>query len=114
MSTNKIQYVANAVRWFDKMNGNTYHSVNVTDVSTGKTIYCPYQYGYGEHYRQTALVAMYQEHWINNTDYTADFNDRGKSGKKGIYLFERENNYPIMWNVTDGLKKDCIKNGIEN
>jgi hypothetical protein len=54
------------------MNGNTYHSVNVTDVSTGFTIYCPYQYGYGDHYRQTALVAMYKEMWINNVDYTDD------------------------------------------
>lgn len=111
---NKIKFVVNAVRWFDKANGNTYHSVNITDVETGKTIYCPMTYGYGEHYRQTALCAMYKKMWINNVDYTDDMNDLGKSGKQGIYLFERENNYPIMWNVTDGLKRDCIANGQNN
>ena len=25
--------------------------------------------------------------------------------------YERENNYPIDWVVTDGLKRDCIANG---
>jgi hypothetical protein len=112
MSTNKIQYVANAVRWFDKMNGNTYHSVQITRVLDGNTIYCPYQYGYGEQYRHTALVEMVKNGWLPEV-YVSNPNHIPK-GKKGYYLFERENNYPILWNVTDGLKKDCIKNGIES
>jgi hypothetical protein len=111
MSTNKIQYVANAARWFDRGNGNTYHSVQITRVSDGKTIYCPFQYGYGEHYRQTALTAMINQGWLPR-EYIANPNHIPE-GKKGYYMYERENNYPILWNVTDGLKKDCIKNGIE-
>lgn len=27
------------------------------------------------------------------------------------YSYEMENGYPINWNVTDGLKRDCIANG---
>jgi len=107
---NKIKFVANAVRWFDKVNGNTYHSVNITRVKDGKTIYCPMTYGYGEHYRQTALKAMYQVGWIDNSIYTDDLNYK-HIDKESIFMFERENNYPIMWNVTDGLKRDCVKNG---
>jgi hypothetical protein len=109
MTENKIKFVANAVRWFDKVNGSTYHSVKITDVETGKTIYCPITYGYGEHYRQTALVAMIEKGWIPS-EYVSNMNNIPE-GKKGYYMYERENNYPIMWNVTDGLKRDCVANG---
>jgi hypothetical protein len=103
---NKIKFIANAVRWFDRVNGNTYHSVNITRVKDGKTIYCPLQYGYGEHYRQTALEAMSKNNWLPEQYKTG-------SGDYNTYRYERENNYPIYWNVTDGLKRDCIKNGKE-
>jgi hypothetical protein len=106
LSMNKIKFVANAARWFDKVNGNTYHSVNITNVKTGETIYCPMEYGYGDTYRQTALKAMHGVKWINNDVYSADLN-KGKN----VMLFERENDYPIMWNISDGLKRDCVKNG---
>jgi hypothetical protein len=98
---NKIKFIANAVRWCDKVNGNTYHSVNITRVEDGNTIYCPMTYGYGEHYRQTALEKMVLESWIE-TKYMGC-----------THMYERENNYPIYWNVTDGLKRDCVKNGKE-
>jgi hypothetical protein len=98
---NKIKFIANAVRWCDKVNGNTYHSVNITRVKDGKTIYCPLQYGYGEHYRQTAFEAMIKNGWIK--EHYADY----------PHMYERTQNYPIYWNVTDGLKRDCVKNGNE-
>ena len=99
----KIRYIGNAVRWFDRVNGNTYHSVNVTRTKDGKTIYAPMQYGYGDCYRQSALEAMAKAKWLpkqyrENNDYM---------------VYERENNYPIQWNVSDGLKKDCKRNGGE-
>jgi hypothetical protein len=102
----KIKFIANAVRWFDKVNGNTYHSVNITRVKDGKTIYCPFQYGYGKHYRQTALEAMSKNDWLPEQYKTG-------SGGSNTYRYERENNYPIYWNVTDGLKRYCVKNGKE-
>jgi hypothetical protein len=105
----KYEFTANAVRWFDRANGNTYHSVRITDNETGNTIYCPYQYGYDEHYRQTALVAMRENNWIPEK-YTADLNDHKTPS---VFMYERENNYPINWIVSDGLKRDCIKNGKE-
>ena len=27
------------------------------------------------------------------------------------YLYERENNYPILWAASNGLKRECIANG---
>jgi len=104
---NKIKFVANASRWFDKTNGNTYHSVNITRISDGKTIYCPFEYGYGEQYRYTAYFKMMENNWIPEKYHAKPgFNAHPE-------LWERENNYPIMWNCTDGLKRDCISNGKE-
>lgn len=97
----KINYIANGARWFDKINGNTYHSVRVTRVSDGKTIAAPFQYGYGDHYRQTALEIMLANNWLPET-----------YNRNNIFIFERENDYPIYWTVSDGLKRDCIANGI--
>jgi hypothetical protein len=95
----KIQYVAKAVRWFDKANGNTYHSVRITRTEDKAVIVHPMTYGYGDSYKQTALEVMFKAGWIPN-NYA-----------KYVYAFERENEYPIEWIVTDGLKRDCIANG---
>lgn len=94
------KYIANGVRWFDKANGNTYHSVRITRVKDNKTIYCPFQYGYDDMYRQTALKAMLKAGWLPKK-----YND------SNLYSYERENNYTIYWTVSDGLKRDCIANG---
>ncbi len=50
-------YHISARRWFDKVNGNTYHSVVVT-FPDGTTRLHGMTYGYGEHYLQTALELM--------------------------------------------------------
>jgi hypothetical protein len=96
---NKIKFICNAVKWFDKINGNTYHSVRITRTDDGKTIVGQFQYGYGDHYRQTAIEEMLKAGWIH------------RKYRPNPWLFERENNYPIYWSVTEGLKRDCIANG---
>jgi len=98
--TRKIQFTATARRWFDRRNGNTYHSVRITRHSDGATIACPFTYGYGDCYRQTALEAMHAAGW-----FPAKYDD------KTCWCYERENNYPILWNVADGSKRDCVANG---
>ena len=96
----KKKYSANAVRWFDSANGNTYHSVSITRHRDGKVICVPFQYGYDEHYRQSTLELMAEMKWL-----PVKYRD------KNMYLYERENDYPIVWSVYDGLKRDCINNG---
>jgi hypothetical protein len=46
----KIKYIATAKEWRDKVNGNSYFSVQVKNLENGKIIYMPYQYGYGNHF----------------------------------------------------------------
>jgi hypothetical protein len=101
----KIKYICFAARWFDRINGNTYHSARITRCADGATIAAPLRYGYGGSYRQTALNAMLEAGWI-----PAKYKD--KPGKPGnLYRYERDNGYPIEWTVIDGLKRDAIRNG---
>ena len=107
MKKRKILFVCHAVKWFDKVNGNTYHSVRITRCRDGKVICGAYQYGYGDQYRQTALEEMHKNNWIPQ-----HYGERLKNGSDTLHMYERENNYPIEWIVSDGLKKDCINNGV--
>jgi len=102
----KIKYTCNAVRWFDKTNGNTYHSVRVIRHKDGAVIVGQFQYGYGDSYRDTALKLMSKNKWL-----PVKYRDHHKNSMSKAYMYERENNYPILWNVSDGLKRDCIANG---
>lgn len=100
---NKVQYVCRAIKWSDKVNGNTYHSVRVTRCADGQTIYGQFEYGYGEKYKQTAYSAMEKAGWLPE-EYTGN----------NAYRYERENNYPIEWVVSHGLKRECVRNGQAN
>lgn len=91
----KIKFIIEAARWFDKVNGNTYHACKITRIKDGKIIKCGLQYGYGDMYRQTALNALAESKWL-----PAKY-------RKEPYTYERENNYPIQWIVSDGLKRDA-------
>jgi len=97
----QILFICNAVKWFDKVNGNTYHSVRITRCKDNAVIVGQFQYGYGEQYKHTALEEMQKAGWIPE-----------KYQKEGAWNFERENNYPILWNLTQGLKRKCVSNGV--
>lgn len=104
----KILFVAHAVKWFDKVNGNTYHSVRITRTSDGTTIAAPFQYGCGDHYKQTGLELMAENKWL-----PVKYRGKEETGARfpKAYMYERENNYPIEWNVRDGKKRECVANG---
>jgi hypothetical protein len=101
-----IKFVCYAKRWFDRVNGNTYHSVRVVRVADGAVIVGAFQYGYGDQYRQTALEIMARAGWLPKK-----YTDRDERGRSQLYMYDRENGYPVEWFVTDGLKRDCVANG---
>lgn len=55
----KIKTVdVHAKEWFDRVNGNSYFAGRVTlnyGLKSEKVIEIPFQYGYGDHYRDTAF-----------------------------------------------------------
>jgi hypothetical protein len=106
--THKIKFTAIAVKWFDKVNGNTYHSVRIIRHKDGKVLYCPFTYGYGDSYRHTAFAAMDKAKWL-----PLAYRGRDENGRKYYWRYERENDYPIIWTVRDGLKRECVANGQE-
>ena len=68
-----IKYVIHAKKWFDKVNGNTYHSVRVLDTVRQLQLKVPFRYGYGEHYRTTAQQEMIKRGWIKEEFKHTDF-----------------------------------------
>ena len=97
----KIKFTVIAKRWFDRINGNTYHSVRCIRHRDGAVIVVGFTYGYGDSYQQTAIEAMVKHKWLP-VKYR---------GQHDQWKYERENNYPILWDVSDGLKRDCVANG---
>lgn len=97
-----IKFIVIAKKWFDKVNGNTYHSVRCVRVRDNAVVVGAFQYGYGEQYKQTALAMMAKAGWMPGIEYQ-DFDKQ--------FSYERETGYPVLWTVSDGLKRDCIANG---
>jgi len=51
----------NCKEWFDKINGNSYFAGTITvnyGMKTAKVINMPFQYGYGDHYRDMAFELL--------------------------------------------------------
>ena len=96
----RIKFTVIAKRWFDRVNGNTYHSVHITRTRDSKTLYVPFTYGYDSCYEQTTVETMADNKWLpvkyRNKDIQADFN---------IYRYNQQNNYPIEYTVIDVSRK---------
>ena len=117
----QIKFIVMAVKWFDRVNGNTYHSVRCTQCRDNAIVVGAFQYGYGEHYKQTALYLMADAGWLVKEYSFAEYMNRKQDNKKPytvkVYMpdnsgeYERENNYPVLWSVSDGLRRDCVANG---
>ena len=90
-------------RWFDRVNGNTYHSVYVCNDDNSLIGKCKFAYGYGEGYLQTAHQILQDAGIYPKTG------ERFASGADKDYhdflLDRRENKFFIT--VSDvGRKKD--------
>lgn len=88
-----------AKEWFDKANGNSYFSAQVT-INFGEPdcigFSIPFQYGYGEHYKQSTLEALKKR--FNITTDTASL-DR----------YARENNITLRASIETGCKQSDVK-----
>lgn len=102
----KIKYTARVIKWRDRTHGTTYHSVRIFDHETGRVLACPMTYGYGDHYKDTALEAMAGAGWL-----PPKYAEKDQFGAGQWNLYERETGYPINWIVCEGRKRDCEANG---
>ena len=118
-----IKFTVIAVKWFDKVNGNTYHSVRCIRHKDSAIVVGYFRYGYGDHYKQTALDEMYDAGWFKNYTRPALLKTQSENKNRDyknedvsytrptLCLLEREKNYPILWAVSEGLKRECVANG---
>lgn len=61
----------NAKEWFDKINGNSYFSGDITlnyGTKTQKDLKMSFQYGYGDHYIQQAYSLLVKTGYILESD----------------------------------------------
>ena len=61
-----IKYVIHAKKWFDQVNGNTYHAIRVLDTKKHKLISSDFCYGYGDQFMETARKTMIKRGWLNS------------------------------------------------
>lgn len=54
------KYVIIGKRWFDRVNGNTYHTVNIINTASNESIYTSncMVYGYGDQWKHTAYDSL--------------------------------------------------------
>ena len=60
--------IINGKKWFDKVNGNTYHSSDIKVIYNDKSVkefYNQFQYGYGDHYIYTSFALLEKENILN-------------------------------------------------
>ena len=63
------KFVIIGKKWFDKLYGNTYHSVVVIDVKTNECIVdVPFSYGYGEQWKHTAYDYLVNKKIVKEKD----------------------------------------------
>lgn len=74
-------------RWFDKVNGNTYHSATLY-VNNEQIDRVPFEYGYGDQYKQTGYALIEKNYNMKISGW------RDLEG------------YNIRTTVQDGLKRD--------
>ena len=107
----RILFICKAVKWWDKVNGNTYHSCRITRVRDGATLCAEFQYGYGDQYRQTAVDAMLAAGWLRRYKVQGG-RDAGKTyDHQSVYGFDREHGYCIYWDESHATKRECVANG---
>ena len=107
----QIKFVVIGKKWFDKANGNTYHSVRCVRCSDAAVVVAPFQYGYGSQYEQTALETMFDAGWFKHYRQKSKPREGYKFTKASLFRLEQENNYPILSIVSYGLKQECVDNG---
>jgi hypothetical protein len=94
-----VKFIVYAVEWYNRGVGS-YFSVRIVRLADGAQLPVKtWKRGYGDFYKQMALEAMSEEGWLPE-----------KYSGKNAYMYERENNYPIEWELRKGTKREMLYN----
>ena len=85
-------------RWFEKTNGNTYHSVRIyVDGEHVHTI--PFEYGYGSQWEWTARG------WLENAGYLPGIEARPGSPGEALWVYCERKGIKLVREVVDVSRK---------
>ena len=90
-----------AFEWFDKVNGNSYFAGYVCinfGMDNQRTYTMPFQYGYGDHYRQMAFELLQNENEIPSQD-----------GLTSDWRYYQEHNIIVRYVKHENCKKRELK-----
>lgn len=94
------KYLITGYEWFDKTNGNSYFSCRIEQITKEGTkliAKLPFQYGYGEHYRQQAYKQLVEMGKAKEEDrFNHDLNHKR-------FIFVKHENQ---------LKREVLRQGI--
>ena len=105
---NQIKYITTAKQWFDKINGNSYFSVQIESTEDKNfLIKIPFQYGYGDQSFYTAREVLKEKKLIpNDYDFPSELPIKNimidKCLKKEVELFGQGNAKDFIPNM-DGI-----------
>jgi len=85
-------------RWFERVNGNTYHSVSI--LVDGKHVHrIEYDYGYGRMYAQNA------QKWLDKNGYLPGIEHYPNGGSESLWRYCEKNGIALFDTVTDVKRK---------
>lgn len=85
-------------RWFDKVNGNTYHTATI--YVDGELVHkIPFSYGYDDHYIQSATE------WLDANGYLPDIEHYDNGGTESFWQYCDRNNIKKVTEVDDLPRK---------
>lgn len=111
MTDDKVTGVTvSGVRWFDSINGNTYHSARVyveRESGNVETVFVPFQYGYDRQYEESAGDAL---------EAAGILMRERRDGPNGYTFTLRrhceDNGILFASYARDGLKRECKAWGV--
>lgn len=103
----KIQHIGIiGKRWFDRVNGNTYNSVQIT-VNGNRVATLGRGYGYGDYYEQRAVE------WLVKHGYLPEVEERGGSRYKPLWQYARDLGFKKDSQAIDVKRKKDLDEGSE-
>ena len=84
-------------RWFDRVNGNTYFSARAI-VDGKEEAYIPYEYGYGDQYRDSIWEEVVKRHGLDVERYQS-------GGIEGPSYWCRRNGVALHYEAADVRRK---------
>jgi len=87
-----VKFLIEGFKWFDKVNGNTYFTLKITDLIKNEVIFKDnqLQYGYDEHYKEVAYKELIKLGLVKKEDQHNHNMNRERFIYRESHVLQRE------------------------